>query len=247
MGNTDDRLVRRLEAQIAGMQRRLTGDQPRGPHWGGFLGGLALGTLAGAALVLAAMGRREEEPPEALPDRDDAILLREAEQALRERGAALPTAPEDNTAPDQLAAAELEDPGALADIAEQAEAAERAAGEAPEPVEATARPTDDTPDATTGAADEAPEPAARTEQATDEAPGSAASAEASAEAAPPAGSVAPVAGSCPESHPIKGNHSSSGDFIYHVPGGRNYARTNPEVCFATEGDAVAAGYRAPRG
>lgn len=42
---------------------------------------------------------------------------------------------------------------------------------------------------------------------------------------------------------IKGNHSSSGEFIYHVPGGQFYDRTNPEEMFCTEEEAVAAGYR----
>lgn len=57
----------------------------------------------------------------------------------------------------------------------------------------------------------------------------------------------PVDGTCPASHPIKGNRGSMGALIYHVPGGRNYDRTKPEACFATEADAQAAGYRAPRG
>ncbi|QJW35326.1 cell wall-binding repeat-containing protein [Cellulosimicrobium protaetiae] len=48
---------------------------------------------------------------------------------------------------------------------------------------------------------------------------------------------------CPSWAPIKGNHSSSGEWIYHVPGGRSYADTNPEECFTTEAAAVAAGYR----
>ena len=41
---------------------------------------------------------------------------------------------------------------------------------------------------------------------------------------------------------IKGNISSSGK-IYHLPGGAFYKRTNPEMCFATEADAQAAGFR----
>lgn len=49
--------------------------------------------------------------------------------------------------------------------------------------------------------------------------------------------------SCPAGYPIKGNHSSSGELIYHVPGGAYYDVTKPEECFATEGDARAAGYR----
>lgn len=45
---------------------------------------------------------------------------------------------------------------------------------------------------------------------------------------------------CPATHPIKGNESS---MIYHMPGQRHYTQTNPEECFATESDALAAGYR----
>ena len=58
-----------------------------------------------------------------------------------------------------------------------------------------------------------------------------------------AGMVAPMDGVCPASHPIKGNHSSGGEYIYHLPDGQLYARTNPEACFATAADAEAAGYR----
>lgn len=42
---------------------------------------------------------------------------------------------------------------------------------------------------------------------------------------------------------VKGNRSSSGEWIYHVPGGQYYAITIAEECFATEAQAVAAGYR----
>ena len=55
--------------------------------------------------------------------------------------------------------------------------------------------------------------------------------------------VVPVAGTCPPSHPIKGNHGAGGELIYHVPEGQLYARTNAEACFATEEAAQAAGYR----
>ncbi len=48
---------------------------------------------------------------------------------------------------------------------------------------------------------------------------------------------------CPAGYPIKGNQSSSGDWIYHVPGGGFYNRTNPEECFASQGAAINAGYR----
>lgn len=45
---------------------------------------------------------------------------------------------------------------------------------------------------------------------------------------------------CPADHPIKGNANSR---IYHMPGEPSYERTIPELCFATEEDAAAAGYR----
>jgi micrococcal nuclease len=50
-------------------------------------------------------------------------------------------------------------------------------------------------------------------------------------------------GDCPPPNTIKGNHSSSGERIYHVRGGQFYDRTWAEECFATEADARAAGYR----
>ena len=49
-------------------------------------------------------------------------------------------------------------------------------------------------------------------------------------------------GSCPLTHPVKGNDGSSGK-VYHVPGGVSYQVTRAEVCFATVRDAEAAGYR----
>jgi micrococcal nuclease len=42
---------------------------------------------------------------------------------------------------------------------------------------------------------------------------------------------------------IKGNINSKGEKIYHVPGGRYYDVTVPEVWFATEEEAEAAGFR----
>ncbi len=41
---------------------------------------------------------------------------------------------------------------------------------------------------------------------------------------------------------IKGNVSSSGK-IYHLPGGAFYNRTVAEICFASEQEAKAAGFR----
>lgn len=45
---------------------------------------------------------------------------------------------------------------------------------------------------------------------------------------------------------IKGNRSSRGDWIYHLPGMRYYAETQAEEVFCTEAEALAAGYRRSR-
>jgi hypothetical protein len=65
-----------------------------------------------------------------------------------------------------------------------------------------------------------------------------------ASAATGGGAVPPAGGDCPSNAPIKGNASSSGELIYHVPGGQFYDRTNAEECFASESAAQDAGYRA---
>ena len=61
-----------------------------------------------------------------------------------------------------------------------------------------------------------------------------------AEPAPAAPWVAPVGADCPAGYPIKVNESSG---IYHVPGGRFYARTAADRCYANADDATADGYR----
>lgn len=43
---------------------------------------------------------------------------------------------------------------------------------------------------------------------------------------------------------VKGNHSSSGERIYHVPGGQHYEQTKEEELFCTPEQAEQAGYRA---
>jgi len=60
------------------------------------------------------------------------------------------------------------------------------------------------------------------------------------------GAAASSGGACPPSFPIKGNIRSDGTKIYHLPNDPTYARTHAEQCFATTGDAQAAGFRAPR-
>ena len=52
--------------------------------------------------------------------------------------------------------------------------------------------------------------------------------------------VPPVDGKCPEGYPLKANDNSG---IFHVPGGRFYARTVAERCYANAEDAIADGYR----
>jgi hypothetical protein len=49
-----------------------------------------------------------------------------------------------------------------------------------------------------------------------------------------------VHGVCPEGYPVKVNESSG---IFHLPGGRFYARTIPDRCYTTSDAATADGYR----
>ncbi len=48
---------------------------------------------------------------------------------------------------------------------------------------------------------------------------------------------------CPASHPVKAKANS---MIYYLPESGHYDRTIPDVCFASDLDAEAAGYRPPR-
>lgn len=48
---------------------------------------------------------------------------------------------------------------------------------------------------------------------------------------------------CPETHPVKAKVNS---MIYYVPESGHYGLTIPDVCFSSDADAEAAGYRAPR-
>ncbi|WP_432776849.1 thermonuclease family protein [Brevibacillus gelatini] len=50
----------------------------------------------------------------------------------------------------------------------------------------------------------------------------------------------------PEGKAIKGNINSKGEKIYHVPGSASYEQTKAEMWFATEEEAQAAGFRAPK-
>jgi len=50
----------------------------------------------------------------------------------------------------------------------------------------------------------------------------------------------------PEGKAIKGNINAKGEKIYHVPGSASYGQTKAEIWFATEEEAKAAGFRAPK-
>jgi hypothetical protein len=47
-------------------------------------------------------------------------------------------------------------------------------------------------------------------------------------------------GTCPSSHPVKGNTDSG---IFHVPGGLSYERTKAERCYVNSDAAIADGMR----
>ena len=55
--------------------------------------------------------------------------------------------------------------------------------------------------------------------------------------------VDPIDGSCPATHPVKGNANSK---IYHLPGGRFYDTTVPERCYRDPQAAEADGMRASK-
>lgn len=50
-------------------------------------------------------------------------------------------------------------------------------------------------------------------------------------------------GTCPVSHPVKAKLASG---IFHVPGGGNYDRTNPDRCYVSPEAAEADGLRAAK-
>lgn len=56
----------------------------------------------------------------------------------------------------------------------------------------------------------------------------------------------PAKEAAPEGKTIKGNINAKGEKIYHVPGSASYEQTNAEMWFATEEEAKAAGFRAPK-
>ncbi len=234
MTKIEDRIIRKLEEQVERAQARLSPEPPRSSPIG-FLGGLALGTVAGALLTFFSTRDEENLPDNAAPDNDETIVLRERSAGTREQAptprplVAMPTAPEEGVT-DQLAAAELESPQAMKDIAREATSTE---AKAPTPAPAQAASPKSGTETTAASADSA---ATKTTDAAEK-----------QATATTSGQMAPVDGECPISHPIKGNKGSMGALIYHNRDSASYDRTHPEVCFATEQDAEAAGYRAPRG
>lgn len=244
MTKIEDRIIRKLEAQIERAQARLRPEPQRNSPIG-FLGGLALGTVAGALLTFFFTREEEELSTNATAGDDETIVLRGGSTGSREQAptprplVAMPTAPEEGVT-DQLAAAELESPQAVTDIArESAPTDTKAAGPtqaspAKPEVKPAAAPTAQAPTTSAGRTAPAAKPTVA-----DEGEGKT--------PAMPSGQVAPINGECPITHPIKGNKGSMGALIYHNRDSASYDRTHPEVCFATEQDAEAAGYRAPRG
>lgn len=244
MAKIEDRIIQRLEAQVERAQARLSPEPQRSSPIG-FLGGLALGTVAGALLTFFFTRDEEDLPDNVASGEDDSIVLRERATGSHEQASAprplvaMPTSPEEGVT-NQLAAAELESPEAVKDIAHEA---------------ASTNPKAVTPGQTNSATVDTKPTATPPDQAKKQAVSSAAPTAQPAEAeetqkkAPAAtsGKIDPIGGVCPATHPIKGNKGSMGALIYHNHESASYERTIPEVCFATEQDAEAAGYRAPRG
>lgn len=115
---------------------------------------------------------------------------------------------------------------------------------APAATEPPAAATDAPPEPTAEPATEIPTDAAPVAPPATEAPTSEPVPLIQQQPAAQAGGIRAEAGTCPDSHPIKGNINEREDTrIYHMPGSQSYRQTKPEECFATEADAQAAGYK----
>jgi hypothetical protein len=270
MAGAEERAIRKLERQIARTQQRLEKVQGRKRRRGGLLGGVVLGTVAGGLLTYYLIQRNSDDEWEQ-ESADDAILLREQPMPTGQTAEVKPLPKLDVAAStgnptDEVAATTLETPRpaslaqpvkaqmeqppqdtAATPTEQPAAQAEPPKREQPAKTEALAMPQQ-------AQAQGAPLPVEteRPEIVSAESSGNTDEelAEASSNEPTPAPSemrAEPVDGTCPASHPIKGNRGSMGAMIYHVPGGRNYERTKPEACFATTEAAEEAGYRAPRG
>lgn len=114
---------------------------------------------------------------------------------------------------------------------------------APAATEPPAAPTDAPPEPTAEPATAIPTDAAPVAPPATDLPAQTTEQQPAAPAAQ-AGGIRAEAGTCPDSHPIKGNINEREDTkIYHMPGSQSYRQTKPEECFATEADAQAAGYK----
>jgi hypothetical protein len=223
MVRTSARTIKQLEREIARLRQRLAGDErDAGPA--GFLGGFVLGALAGGVLALIFTPQAGDQTRGQLRGAGDAILLR-GRVSEPDAPSALVEAPATASTPMPLSeAAPPEQPDEVAALDDTA-------------VDASAPQAEDTSPANQVMASPAPPaPTSAAEPTTEEQP-----------AAQLPSSLPGEGGHCPYTHPIKGNKSSSGELIYHLPGTRFYDRTNPEVCFATEADAWTAGFRAAKG
>ena len=102
-----------------------------------------------------------------------------------------------------------------------------ATGEVSEPMGIAAEPEAEAVD------DTAKKPARSRKKAADETAGE-------AEDVPQGATAGDGTSDCPAGFPLKGNASSK---LYHAPGTPSYDATIPEMCFASDDDAVAAGYK----
>ncbi len=218
MAATGARTIEQLEREIERLRQRLAGDE-RAAGPAGFLGGFALGALAGGLLALIFAPQAGDQTRDQLRGAGDAILL---------RGHA-----DESVSPQQAAEAPAHASTAVMPLSAPA---------APAGSAAPAAPNDAAEDAGTPQAEDT---SSASQVMASPAPPAPTGAEQPAAPLPP--SLPGEGGHCPYSHPIKGNKSSSGELIYHLPGTRFYDRTTPEVCFATEDDAQAAGFRAATG
>ncbi|HEU5327946.1 MAG TPA: hypothetical protein VFU78_07620 [Thermomicrobiales bacterium] len=233
MAKNGARTIEQLEREIARLRERLAGDEHTTSP-AGFLGGFALGALAGGVLALIFAPQAGDQTRDQLRDASDAILLRgragESDTPVASAEAPTPVSPAMPASSPASPAMAFSAPAAPARVDEPAGLSAPSAdvNAAPAEVPPPPPPVMASPAPPAPASADVPTPARQP-----------------AENLPP--SLPGEGGHCPYTHPIKGNKSSSGELIYHLPGTRFYERTNPEVCFATEEAARAAGFRAAKG
>jgi hypothetical protein len=124
MADAEGRAVRKLEKQIAKTQQRLAKMQGRTGPRGRFLGGIALGTVAGGLLTYY-LTQSNDDAAWAQEHGDDAIVLREQPTPTGQTAEVKPL-PElnvtaDREGTDEVAATELESPEAVGEIEQRAD------------------------------------------------------------------------------------------------------------------------------